>query len=156
MGTSPDDSLQALLKLKRHEQPPPRYFDGLSHEVHHRLRGPDGCRRVSLFGLFGPACGVRAILFIGLAVLGCAAAVSGLVYLLVRTPPPVAETLPGSDPLPSAGTARPESPATISRPATAASRAGGFSTNVVLAPGETALPLGTLKPKPAPVSYEQR
>src|SRR5687767_11299882 len=33
-----EQQLQALLRLKRHEQPPPGYFDDLLHAIHRRQR----------------------------------------------------------------------------------------------------------------------
>jgi hypothetical protein len=33
-----ENQLQALLRLKRYEQPPPGYFDGLLHRIHDRQR----------------------------------------------------------------------------------------------------------------------
>ena len=33
-----ENQLQALLRLKRHENPPPGYFDGLLDRVHRRQR----------------------------------------------------------------------------------------------------------------------
>jgi hypothetical protein len=90
MGSSPDDflALQALLKLKRHEQPPPRYFNDLPHGIMGRLRGPEGLRHTSLFSLLGLEFGLRSVLFQGLGVGCCVAAMAGAAYLMVRTPPP--------------------------------------------------------------------
>lgn len=35
---SPDEKLQGLLRLKRHESPPPGFFDHLLDDLHHRQR----------------------------------------------------------------------------------------------------------------------
>ena len=77
MDSSPDnfESLEKLLKLKRHEQPPPRYFSEFSGKVMSRIEA--GESRSSLWEKFGfdlrPAFAAMAGVFAcGLVVYGVA------------------------------------------------------------------------------------
>ena len=83
-----ENDIGTLLRLKRHEQPPPGYFDGFLHEFHRRqraelLRQPAwkvALQRVHdfMFELNVPALGSGRAAFA--AVLICAAALSLKVY----------------------------------------------------------------------------
>ena len=86
MGSSPDDfdALRKLLKLKRYEQPPPRYFDDLSHQVLGRLRGPEGWRRESIFKVLGFDFLLKPACFYGLGLASCALALFGVVHLTLH------------------------------------------------------------------------
>lgn len=76
MGSSPDnDSLKKLLRLKRYEQPPPRYFSEFSDRVISRIERGEG--RSSWWARFGfdlrPALAASAgIVACGLIVYGVA------------------------------------------------------------------------------------
>lgn len=77
MSASPDnfESLEKLLRLKRHEQPPPRYFNEFSGRVLSRIEAGEG--RSSLWERFGfdlrPAFAAAAGMFAcGLVVYGVA------------------------------------------------------------------------------------
>lgn len=101
MGSSSDDyaALRALLKLKRYEQPHPRYFNDLPQGIVQRLRGPEGLRRQSLWSLLGLEFGLKPAFFCGLGVTCCLAALYGAAYLLMQGPPVTMEgqaaTFPG-------------------------------------------------------------
>ena len=82
MSASPDnfESLEKLLKLKRHEQPPPRYFNEFSGRVLTRIEAGEG--RASLWEQFGfdlrPAFAAAAGMFAcGLVVYGVATSDGG-------------------------------------------------------------------------------
>lgn len=89
MESSQDDfaALRALLKLKRHEQPPPRYFDDARDQIHHRLRGPEGVRRQSILSLLGFEGSLKPAFFYGLGVTCCVGAMYAVVCLLAQDPP---------------------------------------------------------------------
>jgi hypothetical protein len=83
MDSSPDnfDSLEKLLRLKRYEQPPPRYFSGFSGRVISRIEA--GEARISWWERFGfdlrPAFAAAAGMFAcGLVVYGVATADGGM------------------------------------------------------------------------------
>jgi len=82
MSSSPDnfESLEKLLKLKRYEQPPPRFFNEFSGRVLSRLEAGEG--RTSLWEKFGfdlrPAFAAAAgLLACGLVVYGVATSDGG-------------------------------------------------------------------------------
>lgn len=82
MDSSSDnfDSLRKLLKLKRHEQPPPRYFNDFSSRVLSRIERGEG--RISWWEKFGfdlrPAlAAATGVLACGLIVYGVATADGG-------------------------------------------------------------------------------
>jgi hypothetical protein len=154
MGSSPDNfsELQSLLKLKRHEQPPPRFFDHLSHGVLDRLRGPEGLRQQTLFSVLGLDFGLKSILFYSLGVAGCLLAVSGLTYQLVKGPSPVVDPATAAGPLlnpprdlaaPSPGVLAVETPP----------EGAGTSTNPVLSTEGVAFPIDPVKLKTKPASF---
>jgi len=89
MESSQDDfaALRALLKLKRHEQPPPRYFDDVRNQIHHRLRGPEGGRRRTLLSLLGLEGSLKPAFFYGLGVTCCVGAMYAVICLLAQDPP---------------------------------------------------------------------
>ena len=89
MGSSPDnfDSLRKVLRVKRYEQPPPRYFDEFSGRVIARIEKGDA--RVSWWERFG--FDLRPALGAATGVLACALVVYGVA------------TADGDEPLPSIG-----------------------------------------------------
>lgn len=155
MGSSSDDfgALQALLKVKRYEQPPPRYFDHLADGIHDRLRGPEGLRHKSLLSMLGLDFGLKQSLFYGLGVACCVLVFYSAGYLMLHGPNPAD---------PAAQTANSVLPAGlgVSTPSTAhllstepPETAGGVSTNPVLNPGGVDFPVEIPRPRPTPVSF---
>jgi hypothetical protein len=72
MGSSSEDfrSLQALLRLKRYEQPPPRYFNEFSGNVIARIRAGEARAQRSWWEFFG--FDVRPAITFGAAAIACA------------------------------------------------------------------------------------
>jgi hypothetical protein len=89
MGSPPDnfDSLRKVLRVKRFEQPPPRYFNEFSSRVLSRIEKGDA--RASWWERFG--FDVRPALGAATGVLACALVVYGVA------------TAGGDEPLPNAG-----------------------------------------------------
>ncbi|MCX8156545.1 MAG: hypothetical protein N3J91_08885 [Verrucomicrobiae bacterium] len=80
--------LRQLLALKRHEQPPPGYFQNFSHQVMARINAVEGDAESAWLLRFWNALTTRP-LWSGLAAAGaCGVLVGGL--MLLRTPDPVA------------------------------------------------------------------
>lgn len=159
MGSSTDDftALRALLKLKQYEQPPPRFFDELARSVHRRLRGPEGLRSSSLFGVLGLHFGWRPALFYGLGVACCVLALYAVVYLLVHGPPPVtvnSEVVRSSMPGSPEGGLTPSSSHLLSGAGAAPESAQ--STNPVLSPGNVTFPVDGTRLKPTPVRFQPK
>lgn len=158
MDSSNDEfaALRALLKLKRHEQPPPRFFDDLAHRVHQQLRGPDGLRRQSFLSLLGFEAGLKPALFFGLGVACSILALCAVVNLLVQ------ETRPASDlpqalslALPYSSVTPPVASSTAHvLPTEIKSASESASTNPVFSPGGPAtLPIDGFRLRVTPVSY---
>ena len=147
--------LRSLLKLKRYEQPPPRYFEDLSQGVIHRLRGPEGLRQQSLLASLGLRTEWKPAFFYALGVACCALSLYGVASLVVTGPTPDA-----GDPQ----TASVFSPNDLLSPSLAApvlSREGPpeastASTNPVLDPGTVSFPLDAFRLRPMPVRYDQK
>jgi hypothetical protein len=76
MGPSPDnlDSLQKVLRLKRYEQPPPRYFREFSGRVISRIEG--GEARISWWQRLG--FDLRPAFAAGVGIVACALVVYGV------------------------------------------------------------------------------
>jgi len=76
MGSSPDDfdSVQKVLRVKRYEQPPPRYFDEFSGRVIARIERGEG--RTSWWERFG--FDLRPALAASVGVFACALVIYGV------------------------------------------------------------------------------
>ncbi len=156
MSSSPDDfgRVRSLLKLKRYEQPPSRYFDTLSEDVLYRLRGPEGLRQQTLLTALGFRFGVKPVFFYGLGVLCCAAAFYGVVALLVKEPAVGNEIVRRFPPDPPTLDLVPSESQGFLR--TGGQEADSPSTNLVLNPAGLTFPLDPLKLKPTPTNYRPR
>jgi hypothetical protein len=158
MKSSPDNDsgLQSLLKLKRYERPPSPYFDGLSEDVLHRLRGPEGLREQSLFRSLGLRFGWKPILFYGVGAACCLLALYGVISLVVPAPPPVLD--------------QPQTVSAVATPNQSLPQPGGgtvlgsapvpdptfVSTNPVMMPGELTVPPNAFKLKTSPARFQAR
>ena len=76
MDSSPDnfEALEKLLRLKRHEQPPPRYFNDFSSRILARIEA--GQERASWWDRFG--IDLRPAFAAGIGVLACGLVVYGV------------------------------------------------------------------------------
>jgi hypothetical protein len=150
------DTLQSLLKLKRYEQPPPRYFDSLSGRVRHRLLGPDGWRRQTLFSLFNMEFGIKPMLFFVLGAVCCLVALAGFSYVLVKGSPSSGNHPSAAPSLVGPAILLPAAPAAGTPESGAFVRDGDFSTNLLSSPSPATSPVGGFQFKPTPVSYEKK
>jgi hypothetical protein len=158
MGSSSNDGsdLRSLLKLKRYEQPPPRFFDGLSEDVLHRLRGPEGLREQSLITSLGLRFGLKPALFYGLGFACCALAFYGVVSLLVKSPPPVpADQLMANSPGGQPQEVQHAGGGSLFA-AEPSHGSGAISTNPVLSPGGVAYPIDISRVKPTPAAFHSK
>lgn len=73
MESSPEnfDALQKLLKLKRYEQPPPRYFNEFSRNVIARIQAGEAQARTHWWERFG--IDLRPVLSLGVGAAACVA-----------------------------------------------------------------------------------
>ncbi len=156
MSSSPDDfsGLRSLLKLKRFERPSSDYFDGLSKDVIHRLRGPEGLREQSLLQGLGAAFGWKPAVFYALGIVCSGLACYGLASLVLENPGPGIETAQGSPGFASSAPGQPEAGngvLTVEGPRDFTV----VSTNPVFTPGSSVSPIDPFRIKPTPVRYQQ-
>ena len=154
-GSEDFTALRALLKLKRYEEPPPRYYDDLSRGVIHRLRGPEGLRRQSLLAAFGFREGWKPALYYGLGLACCSVSLLGLANVVFNTPGPTADErqpIAVANPLPDFYAA-PVLPV-LSPNGRTDDTAG--STNPVLSPGTVGFPIDPVRLRTIPVSYPSK
>jgi hypothetical protein len=155
----PDDysGVRRLLKLKRYEQPPPRYFDGLSDGVLHRLRGPEGLRQQSLIRALGLRFGLKPVLFYALGALCSLLAGYGVVSLLAKPSETDRDRSRSAgvldSPTPQAAPSSAGGTILISEPSAEASVT---STNPVLSPGTLTFPVDPSKIKSGSSTYRPR
>jgi hypothetical protein len=82
MNVDPENfaSLQKLLALKRLEQPPPGYFDGLADKITWRLETGEG--RSSFWDLLAATFSHRPVLAYGIVLTLCGTIAGGTIYSL--------------------------------------------------------------------------
>jgi len=95
MGPEQDgfEQLRKLLALKRHEQPPPRYFDDFSLQVIVRIKAGEGDRSFELYAWlqrFWAALDTRPALAGAFGAAVCALLIGGVIYSESATPATVA------------------------------------------------------------------
>ena len=73
------DALQKLLAIKRHEQPPPRYFNGFSTEVLRRLNQPDQAEPLRWWQRLGLDFSPRPALAFAMAVVATGLFLAGVI-----------------------------------------------------------------------------
>jgi len=114
-----ENDIGKLLRLKRHEQPPPGYFDNFLHEFHRRqrdelLRQPlwrIGLQRTQDFMFRLNLPGLTSYPAMATAVLVCAAVISLKVYQ-----GPGTENVAAMNPTPAVATALPDAAWSLSSP----------------------------------------
>ncbi|MBI5386724.1 MAG: hypothetical protein HZA90_18795 [Verrucomicrobia bacterium] len=158
MGSSSDDftALRALLKVKRYEQPPPRYWDDLADGIHSRLRGPDGLRRKSLFSLLGFDFAFRPALFYGLGVACCCVALYAGMAMLVRQPAPAAPPMTASSTVNAFDPALPAESSAHLLISDAEATPVSSSTNPLMSTDGSSLPMNPYKVRAVPVNYQPK
>ena len=161
MGSSSDDfeGLRTLLKVKRYEQPPPRYFDDLSHGVLGRLRGPDGLREQSLVSSLGLGFLLRPALFYAVGLACCGMAFFAVVSLMAGHPESAEQNSQSSALLSGPTVAEGPVPAKLEPAAGALGSEPGSasiqSTNPVLTPADSSFAINPFRLRPTPVSFRQ-
>ena len=155
MSSSPDDftQLQALLKLKKYEQPPPGFFDELPDKVHRRLRGPEGLYEGGILATLGFRFGLKPALFAGMATVCCLLSFIGATQLLFNDPPPGIHTSQTAFGI--SMDRNPSGPITSILSENSAIDTSASSTNPVLNPGDTVFPVDPFRIKVTPASYQQ-
>jgi hypothetical protein len=101
MGPEQDnfEHVRRLLALKRHEQPPPRYFNDFSTQVIVRLKAGEGARSAEPYDWFQrlwAALDTRPALTGAFAAAVCALLIGGVIYSETSTPEQIAPILTGN------------------------------------------------------------
>jgi len=156
MDSQPEnfENLRRLLALKRHEQPPPGYFDGFSREIYLRLQAGEGAQQVGVERVaweapwlvrLWEALSLKPYLTGAFGVAACAVVAVGVLYAERADLPTMADN--GTTPLSAGLTLPTANPASLLSPALASSSFAS-DTNSSFQP---AMPSGlfapTLKPE---------
>jgi hypothetical protein len=140
MNSSPDnfDSLEKLLHLKRHEQPPPRYFNEFSGRVIDRIARGDA--RLSWWERFG--FDLRPALAAGAGMVACGLIVYGVA------------TTDGDAGVVTSASMAAASPASVSSPALLVGTEQSIAANSTNpATYGTSIDQKIFRPRPMPVSF---
>jgi len=85
---STQDELQRVLALKRHEQPPRKFFKGLSEKVMDRLQNPGPPPEPTLWQRLGRDCDTKPVLICLLGLVVCGLLAFGLILSRgIKAPP---------------------------------------------------------------------
>lgn len=142
MDSQPEnfENLRRLLALKRHEQPPPGYFDGFSREVILRLQDGEGAQQASWeraaweapwLARLWEALSLKPYLTGGFGVAACATVLAGVLYAERLDLPAMAEN--EVNPAPG-GLAVPTTPSELALGPALASSNFGADTNLSFQP----------------------
>jgi len=85
--------LKKILSLKRREQPPPKFFQGLSHKIIHRLHTPEPPRQPTWWQRMGLDFDAKPVLVCAAGVAVCVLLAGGLISSRHVDPP---AALPGT------------------------------------------------------------
>lgn len=151
MSSSSDnvDRLKKLMKLKRHEQPPPRFSNEFSRQVIARLQAGETETRTSWWEMFGFEFGLKPALGGALAILAGGFLIYGIIASMNM---PERVNTPGDEPTGAflnTGLATP--PAGLPAESTELTAGSGSSTNPILNPDSTLG--GALRLQVKPVSF---
>ena len=99
MNTEPEnfDSLQKLLALKRHEQPPPRYFNDFSEKIIARLRTDHRPGWAAWFQRLGFGYDPKPAIVCALGVIVCGLLLAGIITATQLSPSALASGKSGRD-----------------------------------------------------------
>src|SRR5436190_23186747 len=75
-----EDELQKILSLKRHEQPPPKLFQNLSHKIIDRLHTPEPPRHPTWWQRMGLDFDAKPVLVCAAGVAVCLLPAGGLIW----------------------------------------------------------------------------
>ena len=147
------DALQKLLAIKRHEQPPPRYFNGFSTEVLRRLNQPDQAEPLRWWQRLGLDFSPRPALPFAMAVVATGLFLAGVIVFARADKDGAMAFNPLSDPssfLAHQVTVGPPAGFTLDAPPGAAIATNVADTN------SSGFPFGLVDPRQAPISAPTR